>query len=162
MKAWHFLYEGGVTRDGITCQIGTVLSVDGDIIPCKRGLHGSVRAIDALQYAPGPVVCLVEMRGTVMPHGNPVDKHACSEREVIAMADATDVLRKFARDCALDVIHLWSPPDVAVQYLKTGDKSIRDAARDAAWAADRDADRDAAWAAANDRLTKALEELLGV
>ena len=49
-------------------------------------------------------------------------------------------IRQFARDCALDVIHLWDAPSVVKEYLETGDEKLRDAARDAAW--------DAAWAAA--------------
>lgn len=34
--------------------------------------------------------------------------------------DASAVLERFARFCALDVIHLWNTPDVVVDYLKTG------------------------------------------
>ncbi len=53
--------------------------------------------------------------------------------------DATDVLRRFARKCALDVIHLWDAPDVVVRFLKTGDESLREAAKDAAKDAARSA-----------------------
>lgn len=144
MRAWHFLYEGGRTRDGIVCEVGSVLRVEGEIVPCKRGLHGSVKVLDALSYAPGPIACVVDMRGTLVPHGNPVDKWVCSEREVLAMADAAVVLRKFARECALDVAPLWNAPEVVLQYLRTGDKSLRDAAARAA-AAGWDA---ATWSAA--------------
>jgi len=35
--------------------------------------------------------------------------------------DASLVLRRFARLCALDVVHLWSPPPLVVRYLRTGD-----------------------------------------
>src|SRR5262245_49901989 len=42
-----------------------------------------------------------------------------------------DALRYFARWCALSVIHLWpdpGPPDVVLDYLMTGDETIREAA----------------------------------
>ena len=57
-------------------------------------------------------------------------------------------IRLFARQCALDVIHLWDAPQLVKKYLKTGDEKIRDAAWDAAWAATRDAAWDAAMDAA--------------
>ncbi|MCB7127908.1 MAG: hypothetical protein J3T61_00015, partial [Candidatus Brocadiales bacterium] len=77
-----------------------------------------------------------------------------SERTVLWRLDIEDLLRDFTRRCALDVVDLWDAPDVVVRYLKTGDESLRDAARaaardakDAARAAARDA-KDAAGAAA--------------
>ena len=144
--------------------IGKIHKIKGDIIPCHHGLHLSKRIIDALSYAPGPVLYRVIGSGIIVPHGNPVDKYACSERTYIAGGiDISDTLRLFARKCALDVIHLWEAPKIVVRYLETGDESIRDAAWDAAWAARdaaraaRDAARDAraaagaaAWAAAWD------------
>ena len=48
--------------------------------------------------------------------------------------DATPVYREFARRHALRVAHLWNAPPVVVQYLKTGNESIRAAA---AYAAER-------------------------
>ena len=69
---------------------------------------------------------------------------------IVARFDATEPLRSFARQCALDVIHLWDAPAVVRQYLETGDESLRDAARYAARAAAWDAARDAAWDAARD------------
>jgi hypothetical protein len=63
------------------------------------------------------------------------------------------MLRDFARQCALDVVHLWDCPPIVKEYLTTGDESLWAAARDAAWAAAWaaawDAARAAAWAAAS-------------
>jgi len=56
---------------------------------------------------------------------------------------------QFARWCALQVTHLWDCPDVVKQYLETGDKSIRDAACEAAWNATLNAAWLAAWNAAD-------------
>ena len=57
-------------------------------------------------------------------------------------------IRRFARQCALDVIHLWNAPPIVKRYLKTGNEKLRAAAWDAAWDAAGDAAGDAAWAAA--------------
>ena len=66
--------------------------------------------------------------------------------------DATEVLRSFARKCALDVVHLWEAPPVVKRYLRTGDPKLRDAAwvavEDAAWGAVWDATKADARAAA--------------
>ena len=146
---WWFSKSDGLPyNDGRRIVVGETLHVDGEIMPCERGLHLSEHLIDALQYAPGPILWRVEGSGTVVPHGNPVDKYACSDRKALWMIDATPVLRRFARACALDVIHQWAAPDIVIRYLATGDESIRAAARDVAWAAARDVAWAAAWAAA--------------
>jgi hypothetical protein len=148
--------------DGRKIVIGKTYKVKGEIIPCEHGLHLSKRIIDALQYAPGPVIYKVVGSGVIVPHGDPVDKYACSERTYVSGGvDITDTLRLFARQCALSVIHLWNPPEIVVRYLKTGDESIRDAAWDAArdaaaWDAARDAARDAAWDAGITKFNKKL------
>src|SRR5690606_30293931 len=159
IDGWWF--SGGKTLphgDGRRIRVGATHEVEGEIIPCKRALHASARAIDALQYAPGPIVWKVRLAGVVVPHGD--DQHAASRRTYLAGGIAvSEPLRECARRCALDVIHLWDAPEIVVRYLKTGDETIRAAAWDAAWDAARDAAwdagdaagaaaRDAAWAAA--------------
>ena len=57
VDGWWF--SSGMTLphgDGRLIRVGTVHEVEGTIVPCVRGLHLSVRAIDALSYAPGPIV----------------------------------------------------------------------------------------------------------
>jgi len=135
--------------DGRPIVIGKTHTVKGDIVPCQNGLHLSKRPLDAVRYAPGPVAYKVRGSGIIVPHGNPIDKYSCSERTYIAGGvDCTDLLRRFARMCSLDVIHLWDAPDVVVQYLKTGNESLRPAAWAAAKAAWPAARTTAAWAAA--------------
>jgi hypothetical protein len=171
MRAWHFVgdklrYGRPVPADGV------VLRHDGPLEMCESGLHFSKHPFDALQYAPGATLCLVECGGTIVEGaGNHKDKGICSERTIIARMDATDLLRYFARMQALSVIHLWDAPQIVCDYLMTGDESIRNAARTAAsawssasksaaasaaaraltaaWDAAWDAARDAAWAAAS-------------
>ena len=146
MRAWHFLAANNVMRDGREApRDGVKLKHAGRVIPCESGLHASEHPFDALRYAPGPVLCLVECGGVIVPHGSPVDKIAASERTIIARMDAAPLLRLFARMQALSVAHLMGdgPPAVVLDYLMTGDESIRAAA--AAYAADA---ADAAAAAA--------------
>jgi len=56
IKAWHFTRRNRRLGhgDGRLVRAGSVHTVDGVPDLCKYGLHGSVRAIDALRYAPGP------------------------------------------------------------------------------------------------------------
>jgi hypothetical protein len=150
MKAWYFSGEDKRLRYGDAREIvlGETHTIEGAPELCERGLHGSTKIIDALGYAPGPIVWRVELSGD-MDIGS--DKIAAQSRTYIdGGVNIEHILRKFARKCALDVVNLWDAPDIVVEYLKTGDEGLRaaarDAARDAAWAA-WDAARDAAWAA---------------
>jgi hypothetical protein len=156
MRAWHFCIKDGdriLTNKGrLVVTIGETIRHEGKLKMCFSGLHASVRAIDALSYAQGNIACRVECGGEIV-RGD--DKIVCSERTVLWAVDAEATLRHFARLCALDVLPLWpDPPEVVVRFLRTGDESIRDAARvatwDAAWDAARAATMDAAWDAARD------------
>ena len=147
--AWHFVVTCNgqpVLRDGTPLPaVGEWLTHHGPLVLCTSGLHASVRAIDALRYAPGETLCRVECDGEMLDGG---DKLVCRQRRVLWSADATDVLRAFARRCALDVVHLWRAPAVVKEYLDTGREDLRSAARAAARAAAGAAAGDAAWAAA--------------
>ena len=181
IKGWWFAPKNKklANGDGRKIKVGSTHKIKGEIIPCQRGLHLSPKPLNALQYAPGPIIYRVKGGGIIKAHGAPVDKYACSERTYIAGGiDASAMLWKFARLCALDVIHLWDAPDIVMKYLKTGDEKHRDAARAAARgaaryaAAARDAARAAAWAAAwaaargaawekqNKRLSRMLNRLI--
>ena len=118
--AWHFAREDRKLRDGNSVAAGYVYTVDPPLELCSWGLHASIDPLDALTYAPGPIVSRVECRGEIL-HGD--DKLACTEREHLWVANATAVLREFARWCAMEVIGLWDAPDVVRRYLQTGDES---------------------------------------
>ena len=151
---WHFI-AGDKLRDGTTApKDGAWLKYDGKLIMCERGLHFSRLPHEALQYAPGATLCLIEYGGKVVM-GN--DKGVCSRRRIIARMDATELLRFYARMQAVKVLEYWDtePPEVVCDYLMTGDESARSAARSAAWSAAesaaesaRSAARRAAWSAA--------------
>jgi hypothetical protein len=117
------------------------------MVICESGLHASKHPLDALSYAPGGTLCLVECEDIEEEHA---DKFVCRRRKIVKRIDATDLLWKASREFALSVIHLWDAPQVVRDFLTTGDESLRAAAWDAAWAAARAAAWDAAWAAARD------------
>lgn len=148
MLAWHF--TGSTLRDGSPIPpVGKWLVHDGRVAICESGLHASTEPFDALQYAPGPILHLVECADIVYQHE---DKFVCRRRRILASMDATDILRYFARMAALEATRYWPDvPDVVLDYLMTGDAAIRDAAWWAAVDATgcvMDAAVDAAWAAA--------------
>lgn len=149
MLAWHFTRADRRLRygDGRLVRVGETLRHDGCVRLCASGLHASVALIDALKYAPGPYVWRVRLGGEIVPGD---DKVAASERTALWGYDASDVLRDFARRCALDVAHLWDVPPVVARWLRTGDESIRAAAVTAAEVVAADADYDTgAYFAAN-------------
>ena len=157
---YYYHFTGQTLRDGTPIPaVGEWLRLpetikikacpnDNDMHNGFGGLHASGDPYDALQYAPGALLHLVELDGEITPHGSPVDKYAARSRKIVASIDAESLLREYARKCALSVIHLWDAPDVVKRYLTTGDESLRAAARAAAWAAAWDAAWDAARAAA--------------
>lgn len=60
MKAWHF--AGTQMRDGKPLGApGEIEIYDGSLTIRERGLHASDRLLDALQYAPGPLLWRVRM-----------------------------------------------------------------------------------------------------
>lgn len=175
-RAYWFEPASGVLGygDGRKPEVGATHKVDCAPVLCNSGLHGSIKALDALQYAASNRLWLVEVGGAVKVGD---DKITGKWRKYIAVADIELILREFARGCALDVAHLWDMPDVVREYLETGDESKRAAARAAARAASRAAVRaasrdaamaaswDASWAAARAaqyaKLEKALERVFG-
>jgi len=159
MRAWHFcrIDPSGrpVLRDGsLALGPGEVETYDGPLVLYRSGLQASVRALDALSDAPGAWVRQVECAAeAVIGDVNLV----CRRRAIIAHADATEVLREWARWCAFQVAHLWACPAITREWLETGNPALREAALEAAarksrsaWAAAAvDA---AAWAAAADEV----------
>jgi hypothetical protein len=122
MKAWHFVSD--TLRDGRPIPAdGELLKHEGPLELCASGLHASKNILDALRYAPGVTICRVEVGGEIIRDS---DKLVCSERTIVWRVSGEKILRKFARMCALDVIHLWDAPAIVEQYLQTGDESIRE------------------------------------
>ena len=135
--AWHFV--GDTLRDGRPIPPdGEWLEHHGPLEICESGYHGSERALDALQYAPGNTICRVEMGGEIL---HKEDKLDAMRRRILWRVDGEQAVRAFARWCALRVIGNWKASSVVAEWLTMGDEELRLVARDAAW----DAARDAAW-----------------
>jgi hypothetical protein len=152
MKAYHF-HNGTTLWDGqLLPPLGAKLVFKGHPILCEQGLHFSLHPFDALKYAPGNFLDIVEVGGVVVMGD---DKGVCTERTRIKAIDAAKLLQTAARMFATDVLHLWKKPAPREVrgFLLTGNETKRAAARAAAWAATRDAAwaaRNAAWAATGD------------
>jgi len=138
--AWHFV--GNRLRDGAPIpKDGEKLVYPGQPILCHRGLHASLQPFDALRFAPGNTLCLVECGGVVHIGAG---KLVCTERTILARMDAEPLLRQFARAQALSVAHLWSPPKVVLDYLMVGGSELAalSASAASAWSAARLAEPD--------------------
>jgi len=78
----HTLVEAG----------GTYIAV-GRLVLCENGMHASPRALDALEYAPGDIICRVRLDGEhLVGH----DKLCARSRTVLWLADAGPLLHEFA------------------------------------------------------------------
>ena len=155
IQCWHFVSEDKRLRWGTrrTVEVGKTYSCRGPLVMCEHGMHGSRRIIDALQYAPGPWICRVEIWGDVEEQ---TDKLVGRNRRVLAMVDGTRLLHLFAcrvAERALKKAHVtdkrsWRAIEVKRAWLDGGatDEELA-AAWDAAGAA-LDAALTAAWDAA--------------
>lgn len=153
IQAWHFLPANGRMRWGKwknPVRAGVTYVHRGPVKICETGLHASIRAIDALEYAPGPIACIVECWDEVQQDA---DKLVCRRRKVLAMADCTRTLHLFACDEAERALTLVGNPDprsveaIRIKRLWADGKATDDELA-AARAAARDAAGDAAWVAA--------------
>lgn len=157
MTAYHFV--GKALRDGSPIPPeGKWLEFVGEPILCKQGLHASLHPFDALKYASGATLCLVELGGKIVECN---DKVVATRRKIIKRVDLTETLRYFARIQALSVVHLWDAPELVLDYLMTGNESLREAAKKAAWNAVKGATwggaRYAAWNAAREAAWNSAE-----
>ena len=102
--AWHFVGEK-LRDDRPVPADGEWLEYSGPLKLCESGLHWSREPFDALQYAPGATLCLVEIGGEIVEEKGG-DKGISTRRKIIARMDATELMRYFARMQAISVIHL--------------------------------------------------------
>ena len=113
MIAYHFV--GDTLRNGDPIPTdGEWLEYAGPLVMCESGLHASLHPFDALQYAPGATLCLVDCDDIAAEES---DKLVCSRRRIVARFDATGMLWEMSRWSALQVIRLWDAPPVVLVLL---------------------------------------------
>ena len=188
LLCWHFANNDlrlGYD-DGREIVAGESLRVEGAPVLCETGLHGSIRLLDALQYAPGHMLCRVELSDGII-EGD--DKAVARERKTLWIFNAENALRDFAATVAENALLAervaGREPDprswAAVQFVRdllagkinpedqeaaesAAESAARSAAWAAAWAAARSAAesaaRSAAWAAAWAAAESAQNDLL--
>ena len=167
---WHFLASNNRLGygDNRVVQVGKWYEMRGSGKPelCERGMHAGSTILDALRYAPGPIIDRVEVQGDIAQDGH---KFCGRRRRTLWRIDAEALLHEFACRCAEDALALICTPDprsaAAItakrQWLRgniTDDQlaasraaagvEARSAAWSAAGAVAWDAARAAAWAAA--------------
>jgi hypothetical protein len=98
---------------------------------CRSGLHASKHPFDALRDAPGRILHKVKLEDATHSDGKSVGRR----RKIIATIDATTLLREFAQWCALQIIDNWEAPAIVLDYLETGDESLREDVWLEVWAA---------------------------
>lgn len=147
VKAWHFARQDRRLGfgDGRLIRAKSALVHRGELELYRSGLHASKNILDALDYSSGPIICRVELSGEMIEVATQI---VAMRRKCLWWIDGHELLRKFARICALDVIDLWDAPEIVVRYLKSGGEAIRVAAEAAAEDAAEAAARAAAWSVA--------------
>ena len=155
MLAWHFLKEDCKLQFEPHTEVihGLELEAKLPLVMSNNGLHASKRIIDALDYAPGPVVCRVELSGEMLEDD---DKICAQKRIVLWMYNASKVLHEFAcveaeQDLMREREAGREPDESSWQAIEVKRKWLRGEATDdelaATGAAARAAARAAAWAA---------------
>lgn len=130
MIAYHFV--GATLRDGRPIPAdGEWLVHEGPVVMCESGLYACKHPLDAQRYALGATLCRVDCEDVVIERD---DKLVCRRRKVTKRLNARALLQQFASECALSVLHWWDAPAVVREYLTTGDASLRQGARTAAYA----------------------------
>ena len=172
LLVWHFVdgdrrlfRNGGHHGRAKKIRKNQTLHVEPPLTMCKRGLHGSVLPLDALEYVPSGyfgriVVCRCEVWGEMERQS---DKVCAEYRKALWWADCTTALHEFACDEAERALALTDNPDPrSIAAITTKRRWLcgeaTDAERAAAWAAARDAAWYAAWAAARDAAWNAARD----
>ena len=93
--SWHFLPNNRRLQypPHTLVEAGRTYAAVGRLVLCHNGMHASARALDALGYAPGSVVCRVALRGQ---HLHDSTKCCARKRTVLWLAEAAPVLHEFA------------------------------------------------------------------
>ena len=117
---------------------GLTHTVEPSLDQCDHALHAHRRAIDALRYAHGPLICIVELGGETL-HGD--RRLVATKRTYLKVIDGEVLISKFCRRCDLDTLELWERlfggPGSIRSHLGTGNWGMREYAWHQSWNAPR-------------------------
>ena len=164
MKAYHFLRADMTAGSGNEqpWTVGETRRYRGKIKLCEFGYHSSPSPVTALEYASGPMLCLVEVS---KPTQRDASKQVSTRRRLIKAVNVERELRLLACRIAEDVLPLFERQFPNDKRPREAIACARGFAYGKATAEELDAARTAAWAAArakytgwtNDALLAALE-----
>ena len=124
--------------DNRLIEEGVTHTVEPSLDRCDHALHAYRRAIDALRYAHGPVICTVELGGEIL-HGD--TRSIATKRTYLEVIDGESLISKFCRRCDLDTLELWERlfggPGSIRSHLGTGNWGMREYTWHQAWDAPR-------------------------
>ena len=125
---WFSREDGTTDYQKIPAAIGRTDRVEGEIVPCRNGLHASPTPSDALKFACGSLLWEVELTEAVehMIHWR---KYAGRTRKYLRCARIP--MRHAAQHALGD---LWQCPDIVREYLVEESNGKDD---EASWAAAR-------------------------
>jgi hypothetical protein len=83
-------------------HVGEVREVTGPLVMCEHGYHASVRAIDALSYAAGPVICRDELSVEILHAADKMVGHRRRLLWTLGAERSERLLHEFACDVAED------------------------------------------------------------
>ena len=119
-------------EDGRQIVLGETLSVSGKPILCEHGLHGSVSIVDALSYASGSHLWVVEISGNVQIS----DDKLCGQnrKALIEYGDLLPIIVEFAFWCAERIANYAAnyAAEYADESAKSDAKSAANCAKHAA------------------------------
>ena len=171
ITAYHFLRADRTAGSGDESpwEIGETRTISdlSKIVLCQYGYHSSPTLWDALNYAPGPMACLVKISKPLFTDEDANQRISVSARRKLIKAINIDrELRLFTCDCAEHVLHIFERerltdkrPREAIEVSRRfadgkATKGELDAAQAATWnaaqAATWNAAQAATWNAARD------------
>ena len=105
-QAYHFLRADMKSGQGneLPWPEGEERTITGKLVLCERGYHSSPTPWHALAFAPGPVLCLVEISE---PVARETDKQVSATRKLVKAVNIDRELRLFAADEAERVLYLF-------------------------------------------------------
>jgi len=168
MYAYHFLNENRKLQFEPHTLVEPGQKLEATQHPlslCEYGLHASKTVLNALEYAPGPILCRVQLSGKIL---HDTDKSCAEYRRCIWMFKTTQVLHEFACWCAeqalttakVTIDRSWNAIKVKRLWLQglATDKELKTAHSAAHSAASHSASYSAAWSARrSDQKTQLLK-----